>query len=185
MMMKRRLTTMLALAAVLTTLQASAAMYILGDYPFGAWDLNNPAEMNDNGDGTYSYTARLSGTMYFVFADGKASDWDTFSNNYRYSPTTPGQNETVNPGEWVTTQRSATEAYVLNASGAEYTITFDKPNLRFKFEISAPATNFESGGIYYNITGDHTVEVTNNSEWGNSYSSDITISSTVTNGGVS
>ena len=184
MKMKRFFTTMLTFAAILTTLQASDEMYILGDEPFGGWLLDSPAQMIDNGDGTYSYTARLSGTMYFVFADGMANDWVTFSNNYRYGPTTQGEGETVNPGEWVTTQKSATEAYCLLATGAEYTITFDKPNLRFKFDISAPATTFQSGGIYYNITGDHTVEVTNNSEWGNSYSGDITIPSTVTHDGV-
>ena len=183
-MMKRLLSTMLTLTALLTTLQASAAMYILGDYPFGSWVLSDAVQMTDNGDGTYSYTTGLSGMMYFVFADGIANDWDTFSNNYRYGPTTTGQGETVNVGEWVTTQKSPTEAYIFPAEGTEYTITFDKNNLRFKIERNGPAGSFQSGGIYYNVTGANTVEVTKGSTYGDDYSGDVTIPSSVTYGGV-
>lgn len=171
------------LAAVMTTLQASAAMYILGDYPLGSWVLNDAVQMTDNGDGTYTHMTALSGTVYFVFADGIADDWDTFSNNYRYGPTTSGEGETVNIGEWVTTQKSPTEAYNFRADGAEYTITFDKNNLRFKIESPA-VSNFQSGGIYYNVTGPNTVEVTKGSTYGSDYSGDVTIPSSVTHGGV-
>ena len=174
---------MLTLAAVLMSLQANAAMYILGDYPFGSWVLSDAVQMTDNGDGTYTHTATLSGTMYFVFADGIADDWDTFSNNYRYGPTTVNQGETVNPGEWVTTQKSPTEAYLFRADGAEYTITFDKNNLRFKIEGPA-ASSFQRDGIYYNVTGPNTVEVTKGSTYGDDYSGDVTIPSSVTYGGV-
>ena len=181
--MKRLLSTLLTLVAALTTLQASAEMYILGDYPFGSWILNDAVQMTDNGDGTYSYTTRLSGTMYFVFADGIADDWDTFSNNYRYGPTTEGENEVVNPGEWVTTQKSPTEAYFFQADGAEYTITFDKTNLRFKI-VSTPVSSFQKDGIYYNVTSNNTVEVTKGSTYGSDYSGEVTIPSSVTYGGV-
>ena len=46
-MKKQLLSKMLTLAAVLTTLQASAAIYIVGDTPFGGWDLSNPVQMTD------------------------------------------------------------------------------------------------------------------------------------------
>ena len=181
--MKQSLLKLLSLAAVLTTLQANAAMYILANDPLGGWALNNAVQMTDNGDGTFSYTTELSGTVYFVFADGISDDWETFSNNYRYGPTTADQGETVNPGEWVATQKSREEAYIFSGDGAEYTITFDKNNMRVKI-VSTPVSSFQSGGIYYNVTGTNTVEVTKGSTYGDDYSGNVTIPSSVTYGGV-
>ena len=49
--------------------------------------------------------------------------------------------------------------------------------------LGASAYDFESNGIYYNITGSNTVEVTTKSQYGGNYSGALTVPSTVTNGG--
>ena len=49
--------------------------------------------------------------------------------------------------------------------------------------LSAAAYSFESAGIYYNITGDNTVEVTYSDRNNNTYSGSVSIPETVTNNG--
>ena len=49
--------------------------------------------------------------------------------------------------------------------------------------LSAAAYDFESAGIYYNITGDNTVEVTYSDRDNNTYSGSISVPETVTNNG--
>ena len=49
--------------------------------------------------------------------------------------------------------------------------------------LGASAYDFESNGIYYNITGSNTVEVTKRLTYSGGYSGAVTIPSTVTNGG--
>ena len=49
--------------------------------------------------------------------------------------------------------------------------------------LSAAAYDFESAGIYYNITGDNTVEVTYSDRNNNTYSGSVSIPETVTNNG--
>ena len=49
--------------------------------------------------------------------------------------------------------------------------------------LSAAAYNFESAGIYYNITGNNTVEVTYSDRDNNTYSGSISVPETVTNNG--
>ncbi len=124
---------MVVLAVSMMALRAGAAMYIVGDAPFGGWNPAAGVAMTSNGDGTYSYTAAVSGNVYFVFADHLASssdDWVTFNNNYRYGPTADG--EVVPTDTWKTTQRSSEGAYLLTGNGGEYVFTFDENNLRFK-----------------------------------------------------
>ena len=49
--------------------------------------------------------------------------------------------------------------------------------------LSAAAYDFESAGIYYNITGNNTVEVTYSDRDNNTYSGSVSIPETVTNNG--
>ena len=116
---------------------ANAAMYIVGDSPFAGWHTYNGTEMTDNGNGTYSYKATISGTVWFVFADqltaGPGDDWNTFNGQYRYGPASGGDEPVVTGTEY-TTQRSASGAYKFTGSGEEYTFTFDEAGLKFKIE---------------------------------------------------
>ena len=84
----KRLTLIISMLIALVGLNANAAMYIVGSDPFGNWNPGNGVEMTDNGDGTYSYTVAINGTVYFVFGDGLNSDWGIFNANYRYGPAT-------------------------------------------------------------------------------------------------
>ena len=187
--MKKRLIIMLfTLAAVLTTLQASAAMYIVGNEPFGGWLTNSGAQMTDNGDGTYSYTAIIGGNTWFVFADGLTesnSDWNTFNSTYRIGPTS-NYDEVVTADTWTATHKpSDNGAFKFTGNGSSYTITFDKTNMRFKIS-GGNLYGFMQNGIYYNITNMSTpqVEVTKGSTYGNNYSGDLIIPSSVTYDGV-
>ena len=49
--------------------------------------------------------------------------------------------------------------------------------------LSAAAYSFESAGIYYNITGNNTVEVTYSDRDNNTYSGSVSVPETVTNNG--
>lgn len=149
--MKRTFTFFLSLAVSLMALQASAAMYIVGDAPFGNWNPAGGVAMSGNADGTYSYTATISGKVYFVFGTALASanndaGWNTFNTNYRYGPLTDGQEVTA--GTWMTTQRSREGAYTFTGNGTEYTITFDSANNRFKIEGDSSPVNPGTGELY-------------------------------------
>ena len=72
------------MAVVLALMPARAAIYMVGNIPFGNWNPANGVEMTNQGNGTYTYTVNVSGTVWFVFADGQDSDWTTFNANYRY-----------------------------------------------------------------------------------------------------
>lgn len=54
----------------------------------------------------------------------------------------------------------------------------------FSFVFSAAAYDFTVDGVYYNITGDNTVEVTSKTTSSGGYTGEVTVPATVTNGGV-
>ncbi len=112
---------------------ANAAMYIVGNAPLGqGWDPNKGVEMTDNGDGTYTFVTSISGSVWFVFADGLDSNWNTFNGTYRYGPTNHADQE-VAAEAWTTTQKQGNGegSYKFTGTGEEYTIIFDKTNLQF------------------------------------------------------
>ena len=117
----------------LVGLKANAAIYIVGDAPFGGWDPAAGVEMTPQGDGTYTYTTTISGTVYFVFADGLDSDWGIFNSSYRYGPA--GGDQIITPGIWFATQKAGDNgAYRFPSSGEKYVITFDETNHQFKID---------------------------------------------------
>ena len=77
--------TLIAMTLMLA-FSSQAACYIVGDAPFGGWNPGDGVEMSLNSDGTYSYTTAVNGTIYFVFATGLDSNWDTFNSTYRHGP---------------------------------------------------------------------------------------------------
>ena len=131
----------------LVGLNANAAMYIVGSDPFGNWNPGNGVEMTDNGDGTYSYTVAINGTVYFVFGDGLNSDWGIFNANYRYGPATGDTG--ISAGNWVTTQKAGDHgAYFFTGSGDDYTFTFDEINSQFKVEGYVEPFNPLTGELF-------------------------------------
>ena len=88
----KRLTLILSMLIALVSYNANAAMYIVGNVPFGDWHTYTGAEMTDNGNGVYTYvTDQINGTVWFVFADnltpGPNDDWNTFNTRPRNQPT--------------------------------------------------------------------------------------------------
>ena len=176
--MKKTLTFLVALVVSLLTLQASAAMYIVGDAPFGGWKPAGGVQMNDNGDGTYSYSATITGTVYFVFGDGQSSSWDTFNSSYRYGPT--GGDTNVSADTWVTTQKGGDHgAYYFSGDGSTYEFTFDANDKRFKITSQGGGSVNPTGKLY--ILGeaggnswDPSVGVEMSSSDGNTFTTQVT-----------
>ena len=117
---------------MLFAFSSQAAYYIVGNDPFGNWDPANGVEMNDNGDGTYSYTTTISGSVWFVFASGLDASWDVFNSQYRYGPS--GSDVEVTTGKWVETPQGGDKSYKFTGTGSEYVFTFNPIIKRFKID---------------------------------------------------
>ncbi len=118
------------MALVLAILPVRAAIYMVGNAPFGNWNPGSGVTMTEQGDGIYTYTANINGTVWFVFADGQDSDWNTFNANYRYGP--KNNTEEVTTGNNYTTQKSNNNhSYKFTGNGSDYTFTFNLNNLTF------------------------------------------------------
>ena len=120
---------------VMLAFSSQAAYYIVGNVPFGNWNPAAGVEMTQNSDGTYSYTATISGAVWFVFADGLDSDWGTFNANYRIGPT-GNADEEVATETWINTQKApdGSKSYKFTGTGGNYVFTLDPANMKFKIE---------------------------------------------------
>jgi hypothetical protein len=127
----KKIFTLFAMTMMLA-FSSQAAYYIVGNDPFGNWDPGNGVQMNDNGDGTYSYTATISGSVWFVFASGLDSSWDVFNTNYRFGPS--GNDVEVGVGQWYDTPQGGDKSYKFTGSGSAYVFTFNPFIKKFKIE---------------------------------------------------
>ena len=131
--MKKYYCFMMLMVLVLAFTPARAAIYMVGNHPFGDWNPGNGVEMTDRGNGIYTLTINVSGTVWFVFADGQTSDWTAFNANYRFGPAGASQEVTV--GNDYTTQKSNNNhSYKFVGQGTEYTFTFNLNSLTFRIE---------------------------------------------------
>ena len=130
-MSMKKIITSLAMMLMLA-FSSQAAYYIVGNAPFGDWNPGAGVEMTQNADGTYSYTAAISGSVWFVFASGLDSNWDTFNANYRYGPS--GSDVEVGVGQWTATPSGGDKSYKFTGSGSEYVFTFNPFAMMFKIE---------------------------------------------------
>lgn len=119
------------MALVLTIMPARAAIYMVGNNPFGDWNPGQGVEMTDQGNGTYTLTVSISGTVWFVFADGQSSDWNVFNANYRYGPNQGGSQEVTMDNIYTTQKSNNNHSYKFTGEGKDYTFTFDESNLTF------------------------------------------------------
>ncbi len=137
----KKLTLIALVMMALIGINANAAVYLVGNEPLGnGWVTNSGVEMTDNGDGIYTYTTAISGSVWFCFADGlvtDASDWNGF-NQYRIAPVSG--DVTVEAGQTVAATRGG-GSYKFTGTGNEYTITFDMNTFQFTIEgYVAPIT---------------------------------------------
>jgi hypothetical protein len=122
---------LLALVLCLTASipQMQAAMYIVGDAPFGGWKTNQGMQMTQNGS-SYTATATINGNIYFTFATQLCSgeqDWSTF-NNYRLGAQQYNQNVTI--GNTYFTQQGSGNSFLFNGNG-NYVFTYNTSNNSF------------------------------------------------------
>ena len=108
---------------VMLAFSSQAAYYIVGNAPFGDWNPAAGVEMTMEADGTYSYKATISGSVWFVFASGLDASWDVFNSNYRYGPS--GSDVEVVVEQWVSTPQGGDKSYKFTGSGSEYTFIFN------------------------------------------------------------
>ena len=101
------------------------------DNPFGDWNPGQGVEMTDQGNGTYTLTVSISGTVWFVFADGQNSDWNVFNANYRYGPNQGGSQEVTLDNTYTTQKSNNNHSYKFTGEGKDYTFTFDESDLTF------------------------------------------------------
>ena len=111
---------------------SQAAYYIVGNAPFGDWNPGAGVEMTQNTDGSYSYTANINGSVWFVFASGLDSNWDTFNANYRFGPS--GADVEVGVNTWYDTPSGGDKSYKFTGSGSDYVFTFNPAISKFKIE---------------------------------------------------
>ncbi len=123
------LTTIMAL--VLAIIPARAAIYLVGNNPFGNWNPAAGVEMTNQGNGVYTLTTNISGTVWFVFADGLDSDWTVFNANYRYGPNGNGSQDVVVGNTYTTQKSDNNHSYKFTGNGVDYTFSFNLTNLTF------------------------------------------------------
>ena len=116
---------------VLAVLPARAAIYMVGNTPFGDWNPGNGVEMTDQGNGIYTLTVNISGTVWFVFADGQSSDWNVFNANYRYGPSGGSSQEIFLDNTYQTQKSNNNHSYKFTGSGENYTFKFNLNILTF------------------------------------------------------
>ncbi len=126
---------------VMLAFSSQAAYYIVGSDPFGNWDPGNGVEMYMNNDGSYSYKATISNTIYFVFASGLNSDWNVFNSEYRYGPS--GSDVEVGVDQWYDAPSGGDKSYKFTGTGSEYVFTFNPYIKKFKIEGNVIPIVFE------------------------------------------
>ena len=119
------------MALLLAFLPARAAIYMVGNNPFGDWNPGGGIEMTDHGNGVYTLTANVNGTVWFVFADGQTSDWTVFNANYRYGPSGNGSQEIFLDNDYTTQKSNNNHSYKFVGTGKDYTFTFNFNSLIF------------------------------------------------------
>ena len=122
------------MAFVLASLPAQASIYIVGNTPFGNWNPAGGIEMTDGGNGVYTLTANINGSVWFVFADGLTSDWTAFNANYRYGPTGNNSSNVELNTDYRTQKSNNNHSYKFTGNGQDYTFTFNLNNLTFRID---------------------------------------------------
>ncbi len=140
----KKLAFIFSLFVALVGLNANAAMYIVGDAPFGGWNPANGVEMTLSNDGvTYTYDATLtSPDVWFIFAEA-IGDWNTVNaNRYDSGLTT---DLTVTAGvEFTPVKGNTNKSFKFSGTvGNTYTFTFNPTTMKAKVDgYVEPITEF-------------------------------------------
>ncbi len=128
--------------------EPETGIFLVGS--LNGWDPQDGIAMATEDNNIYTYTATLSGDVYFIFTNTKDA-WDVINNGeHRFGPTAGDEEVTI--GEEHTTQLTGDNgAYKLVlGEETELTITFDLANLKFKVE--------DNKGKVGDVNGDDAVD---------------------------
>ena len=149
--------TIMALALVFSPVQA--AIYMVGNHPFGDWNPGNGVEMTDAGNGIYTLTVNVGGTVWFVFADGLSSDWNVFNANYRFGPSGNGSQEVTLGNNYTTQKSNNNHSYKFTGNGIDYTFTFNLNNLTFNVKEYVEPSGPDPSTLVGDVNGDGEINV--------------------------
>ena len=144
---------------LLAIIPARAAIYVVGNAPFGDWNPNAGTMMTDNGDGTFSLRTTINNTVWFVFADGQDSDWNVFNTNYRYGPSGNSSQEIMLGNTYTTQKSNSNHSYKFTGNGQEYCITFNLNNLTFSIDEYQEPTPEPMSQIVGDANGDGEITI--------------------------
>ncbi len=126
----RKIFTLLLMA--MAVIQMQAAVYIVGQSPFGGWNPASGMEMTTTDNVVYTAeNVNLNGTVYFIFTT-ELGDWATV-NSHRYGPTDGNQEVAIDATIHTQISTNDQAAYYVNAAGT-YNITFDMNAMTFIIE---------------------------------------------------
>lgn len=146
MIMKKFYLTMMIVAAALMGLTSQAAVYLVGNIPFGNWDLTNAPEMTTTDGVIYTYNAQADAGTWVAILDGEPN-W-----NSQRGPASG--NGSAPTGDWENTVLGGNNAWCLNATG-NYTFEYNTESKQVKIAVTDPTVPEEA----YYLTGEF-------NEWG-------------------
>ena len=147
------------MALVLAFSPVQAAIYMVGNHPFGDWNPGNGVEMTDAGNGIYTLTVNVGGTVWFVFADGLSSDWNVFNANYRFGPSGNGSQEVTLGNNYTTQKSNNNHSYKFTGNGIDYTFTFNLNNLSFNVKEYVEPSGPDPSTLVGDVNGDGEINV--------------------------
>ena len=147
------------MALVLAFSPVQAAIYMVGNHPFGDWNPGNGVEMTDAGNGIYTLTVNVGGTVWFVFADGLSSDWNVFNANYRFGPSGNGSQEVTLGNNYTTQKSNNNHSYKFTGNGIDYTFTFNLNNLTFNVKEYVEPSGPDPSTLVGDVNGDGEINV--------------------------
>ncbi len=147
------------MALVLAFSPVQAAIYMVGNHPFGDWNPGNGVEMTDTGNGIYTLTVNVGGTVWFVFADGLGNDWNVFNANYRFGPSGNGSQEVTLGNNYTTQKSNNNHSYKFTGNGIDYTFTFNLNNLSFNVKEYVEPSGPDPSTLVGDVNGDGEINV--------------------------
>ena len=168
----KKVTLFLSLLFALVGMNANAAMYIIGNNPFGNWDPANGVEMELQDDGTYKLDATFTqADVWFIFAE-TVGEWDDV-NAVRYDPGTGSDMEVQANAEFTAVKGNSGKSFKFSGTvGEKYTFTFDPATLKgtvsgyvepiteFTYTVAGPQSVFGTDWDPTNTDNDMTLDET-------------------------
>ena len=140
----KKLTFLFSMLIALVGMNANAAMYIIGNNPFGGWDPTQGVEMTELADGTYTLDATFTEPdVWFIFAEAVGT-WEVV-NPVRYDCGNPNNDLVVYADtEFTPVAGNSGKSFKFSGTvGEKYTFTFNPTTMKAKVSgYVEPVTEF-------------------------------------------